>query len=219
MVAGCPWLSECPRSTAEGENTGIQSAKETNSKGQLEPVEVGRGPKWQADSSRTPIDRAETLPHPGLPAPDGRACRAPAPWSPALAVPGSAARSPAAPGRCRRVSAPSGHAALATGTALRGPSAPCLADRWTLPATARRRFKSQPLRGRGSGEERAPCCAQDRVGAATSHTAAGLLQYCMAPTPGWCVEHAGLGPGGADGRPSSQWHYVGAATWNVSQEI
>lgn len=175
MVAGCPWLSECPRSTAEGENTGIQSAKETNPQAQPEPVEVDRGPKWQADNSRTPIDRAETLPHPGVPAPDGRACRAPAPWSPALAVPGSAARSPAAPGRCRRVSAPSGHAALATGTELRGPSSPCLADRWTLPATARRRFKSQPLRGRGSGEERAPWRGEAALRTEYARRAATLL--------------------------------------------
>lgn len=112
----------------------------------------------QTDSPRPTIlgvtDLAETLPYPGGPAPYGRACAA-APWPPAPAVPGSAARSPAAPGQCRRVSAPNGHAALALGTVRWRPTSPCRAEGSVLPAAARRRFKSQPLPGRGRGEERA----------------------------------------------------------------
>lgn len=106
----------------------------------------------QADSPRPTIlgvtDLAETLPYPGVPAPYGRACAA-APWPPAPAVPGSAAQFPAAPGQCGRASAPNGHAALALGTVRWRPTSPFPAERSMLPAAARRRFKSQPLRGRG----------------------------------------------------------------------
>lgn len=101
----------------------------------------------------TPVrvtDLVGALSHPGVPAPTG-GCAGPAPWPPAPAVPGSAARSPAAPGQCRRVSAPNGHAALAPGTVRWGPDFPCRTEGSALPAAARQRFKSQRLRGRGRG--------------------------------------------------------------------
>lgn len=124
--------------------------EEANAKPLLETVEC-LSSLHAGGQSKTILgvtDLAETLPYPGVPAPYGRACAA-APWPPAPAVPGSAAQSPAALEQCGRASAPNGHAVLALGTFRWRPASPFPAEKSMLPAAARRRFKSQPLRGRG----------------------------------------------------------------------
>lgn len=158
--------SQNPHEVLRRENAGVWSAGRGNAKARLQPAEVCPAPS-AGGQSRTPgpgiTALAETLPHPGLP-PHSRGHAGPPPWPPAPAAPGSAAPSPAAPGRCRRASAPNGHAAPAPGTGPWAPGSPCLADQGTLPATARRRFKCQPLRGRTAWRRAPPGAGRLRAG-------------------------------------------------------
>ena len=84
------------------------------------------GPQKEEAGAKAPLGHRPSRhpPTPWGPRPTTGDCGF-APWPPAPAVPGSAARSPAAPEQCRRVSAPNGHAALAPGTGHRGPGSPC----------------------------------------------------------------------------------------------
>lgn len=130
------WLSGSAGSTVEGEK------KLFFVYGKRKPTPgAGRNCRGQSKLPTSGKARSLTLPQPH---------RDP-PWPPAPVVPGSAARSPAAPVRCRHVSVPNEHAAVAPGSTRRNLDSPCSTQDFALPAMSRRRFKFQPLGGRGRG--------------------------------------------------------------------